>query len=110
MLGLHRSKIMPLMRKLVLALFLAAALAFPTTVSEPLAELEQKVKVHELEQRVASLQAGTVKEAQPRGALMKKAPLRLPPCSEKEECYQYCVRVVWKSNAILGRRAQRAFT
>ena len=51
------------MRKLVLALFVAAALAFPKTVSERLAELEQKVKVHELEQRVASLQTGTVKEA-----------------------------------------------
>ena len=89
---------MPLMRKLVLALFLAAALAFPKTVSERLAELEQKVKVHELEQRVASLQAGTVKEAS--CEFNNKFP----------ECYGYCVRVVWISNAILGRRAQRAFT
>ena len=93
---------MPLMRKLVLALFLAAALAFPKTVSERLAELEQKVKVHELEQRVASLQAGTVKEASCK--CHNEA-----PCSHRE-CLNYCVRVVWKSNAILGRRAQRAFT
>ena len=88
---------MPLMRKLVLALFLAAALAFPKPVSERLAELEQKVKVHELEQRVASLQAGTVKKASCK-------------FGSKKECYDHCVRVVWKSNAILGRRAQRAFT
>ena len=91
---------MPLMRKLVLALFLAAALAFPKTVSERLAELEQKVKVHELEQRVASLQAGTVKEAWTPWC----------PGGNKTRCLQRCVRVMWISNAILGRRAQRAFT
>ena len=53
---------MPLMRTLVLALFVAGALAFPKTVSDRLAELEQKVKIHELEQRVESLQASTVKK------------------------------------------------
>jgi len=51
---------MPMMRQLVAALSLTSSLAVP--MSERLASLEQKVKVHELEQRVASLQAGTVKE------------------------------------------------
>ena len=96
MLGLHRSKIMPLMRKLVLALFLAAALAFPKTVSERLAELEQKVKVHELEQRVTLLKAGTVKEASCQGG-------------SRDKCIALCVRVVRASNAVLRRRAPRAF-
>ena len=97
MLGLHRSKIMPLMRKLVLALFLAAALAFPKTMSEQLAELEQKIKVHELEQRVTLLKAGTVKEAD-------------CPGGSKEWCKKACVRVMRASNALLSRRARRAFT